>query len=234
MAKLTLLQMTQDILNDMDGDNINAIDDTEESLQVAQIIKTTYFNLVSQRDWAFLRALSSLEGLGDTNNPTKMKIAENVNKILWLKYNKKDVVYKEPKDFLDLIQSRDTTAPEVDANGYRIDKDPSFWTSYDDQYVIFDSRDDSVDTTLQESNSDVWAVTSPTWLHEDDFIPTLPEKDFPVLLAAAKSACFILLKQTSNPVSDSYAVRGVVRMQNEHRKLKEAEDPSNRIDYGRK
>ena len=81
MAKLTLLQMTQDILNDMDSDPVNSIDDTDESIQVAQIVKTTYFNITSQRDWPFLRTLSALTGLGDTNNPTKMQIPTTSNKI---------------------------------------------------------------------------------------------------------------------------------------------------------
>ena len=42
MAKMTLLAMVQDILNDMDGDEVNSISDTVEAEQVAQIIKTTY------------------------------------------------------------------------------------------------------------------------------------------------------------------------------------------------
>jgi hypothetical protein len=49
MAKMTLLEMTQDILSDMDSDEVNSINDSVESLQVAQIIKTTYFNIVNGR-----------------------------------------------------------------------------------------------------------------------------------------------------------------------------------------
>ena len=46
MAKLTLLEMTQDIMSDMDSDEINSINDSVEALQVAQIIKTTYYNII--------------------------------------------------------------------------------------------------------------------------------------------------------------------------------------------
>jgi len=42
MAKMTVLEIVQDILNDIDGDEVNSIDDTLESEQVAQIVKSTY------------------------------------------------------------------------------------------------------------------------------------------------------------------------------------------------
>ena len=54
MAKLTLLQMTQDIMSDMDSDDINSINDSVEALQVAQIIKTTYYNIIDGKNYAFL------------------------------------------------------------------------------------------------------------------------------------------------------------------------------------
>ena len=234
MAKLTLLQMTQDILNDMDSDPVNSIDDTDESIQVAQIVKTTYFNITSQRDWPFLRTLSALTGLGDTNNPTKMQIPTTSNKIHWIKYNKKDVTYLEPKVFLDKIQDRDVDDADVDANGYRTDQDPTYWTTYDDEYVIFDSFDSAVDTTLQSSKSSAYVTLIPSWTVEDAFVPTLPEKMFPTLLAAAKATSFSTLKQVANPSAEAFATRGIVRAQNEAWKTKQAESKSNRINYGRK
>lgn len=234
MAKLTLLEMTQDILNDMDSDPANSIDDTEESLQIAQIIKTTYFNIIDQRDWPFLRTLGQLTGLADASNPTKMLIPETTNKIIWIKYNKKDVTYLEPKQFKDLIDGRAAGTTGIDANGYRTDADPVYWTSYDDQYVIFDGRDDNVDSTLQTSKSVVFATIVPTWSATDGFIPSMPAKMFTTLLAAAKAQAFSTLKQISNPAAESIASRGLVRAQNEAFKVKDAESKSNKINYGRK
>ena len=54
MAKMTLLEMTQDILSDMDSDEVNSIATTSESLQIAQIIKTAYYNIIDGRDFPFL------------------------------------------------------------------------------------------------------------------------------------------------------------------------------------
>ena len=42
MPKMSLLEMTQDILSDMDSDEVNSINDSVESLQVLGIIKNTY------------------------------------------------------------------------------------------------------------------------------------------------------------------------------------------------
>ena len=47
MAKMTLLEITQDIMSDMDSDNVNSINDSVEALQVAQVVKTTYYNIIS-------------------------------------------------------------------------------------------------------------------------------------------------------------------------------------------
>lgn len=234
MAKLTLLQMTQDILNDMDSDPVNSISETEESLQVAQIIKTTYFSLISQRDWPFLRTLSALTGLGDTSNPTRMQIPTTSNKIKWLKYNKKDVCYLEPKKFLDLIQSRVALAGVIDANGYGLDRDPSYWTTYDDEYVVFDAYDLATETTLQTARSSAYLVLVPTWTASDGFIPLLPERMFPTLLAAAKATSFAVLKQVANPGAESIAARGIIRAQSESYKTEDGEPKSNKINYGRK
>ncbi len=212
---MTLLEMVQDILSDMDSDVVSSIDDTVEAGQVAQIVKTAYYKLMSARDdWPFLRTFTSLTGLADVANPTKMRIPTGMNKIYWIKYNKKDVSYLEPKAFRDLIDAREELADVIDADGYRLDADPQYWTTYDDDYVYFDSRDEDVDSTLQESKADCYGIVEPSWTASDSFVPTLPPKMFPTLLADAKGTSFMSLKQQANANA--------------------AEPKSNSINYGRK
>lgn len=236
MAAMTLLEMVQDILNDMDSDPANSIDDTVESGQVAQIVKTAYFKLVTSRDdWPFLRTLTQLTGLGDTSHPTKMRIPTGMNKIYWLKYNKKDVSYLEPKEFKDLLDKRTERADVVDADGYGLNVDPSYWTSYDDDYIFFDSYDSDADSTLQQSKSSCYGILVPSWTHSDSFTPTLPAKMFPTLLADAKGTAFLALKQQGNAKEESYAAKGMVRFQNSAYKNDKAEPTyNNDINYGRK
>jgi hypothetical protein len=226
--------MTQDILNDMDSDPVDTITDTAESEQVAQIIKTTYFNIVTQRDWPFLRTLTTLTATS-ASTPTVMTIPATVNKLHWIKYRNVDVSYLEPKKFHDLIKARDVDDAEVDANGYYLDRDPSYWTTYDDALVTFDAYDDDVETYLATTTSTIYITRIPVWTHTGASTPLyIPEKMFPTLLAAAKATCFAKLKQVASPGDESLASRGMVRMQNEAHKTKDAESKSTRVNYGRK
>lgn len=234
MATMTLLEMVQDIMTAMESDNVNDITDTVESAAIAQTIKTTYFDLIASRDWPFLRSYSQLTALGDTSNPTKMRFPTTVNKVYWIKYNKKDVSWMDPKEFVDLRDSRTEETGVVDANGYILTRDPTYWTSFDDDYIYFDSILNSDDTTLQASKSQAYVLTIPSWTHSNSFIPTLPEKMFPTLLSDAKDTCFLNFKQTQNVKESRKAQRGRIRMQNEAWKNNQAESTTNaNVNYGR-
>lgn len=228
--------MVQDILNDMDSDSVNGIDDTTEASQVAQIVKTSYFKLVNSRDdWPFLRTLTTLTALADTSNPTKMQIPSSLNKVYWIKYNKKNVEYLPPADFKHIVDTRTEQSGVVNSSGYIINADPSYWTSYDDDYIYFDSYDSDTDSTLQASKSAVYGIAVPSWTHSDGFTPTLPEKMFPILVADAKSTAFLVLKQQANQKEEDFARRGKNRMQNSAYRVDAGESKYNTgVNYGRK
>lgn len=233
--KMTLLEMTQNIANAMSSDSVNSISDTEESLMIAEIIKECYYLLMSKRDWPFLQKLTNLEGVSDTSNPTLMKIPDLMNKIFWIRYNKKDVEYLPPKQFKAYIDSRVEQAGVIDSNGYGLNKDPVYWTTYDDKYVVFSDRNQLVDATLQQSKSAVFGVKVASWTHADDFIPDIPEKFFPTLLAEAKSTCFIDLKQQPNQKEEVRAQKGLTQMHKEAWKNDLGESKTNDlVDYGRR
>lgn len=232
---MTLLEMTQSILSAMDSDDVNSIDDTVESIQVAELVKEAYFELLSQRDWPFLFEVSTLEGLADTSNPTKMRMQESWNKVKWIKYNKKQVTYMEPEAFIEMIDNRTAQANVINSDGYVINADPVFWTSFDDKHVYFDGYDSTVDTTLQSSKSKVYVSTQPTWTHIDTFVPTIPEKFFPTLLSESKSQAFVNIKQQANNREERKAQRGRMTMRNESWRNENGEAKYNRkVNYGRR
>lgn len=234
MATMTLLDMTQNILGAMDSDSVNDVFSTTEASQVAEVIKETYFDIISSRDWPFLKTKTTLTGLGDTTNPTKMRFPTTVNKVYWIKYNKKDVVYRDPKEFQDMLDLRTEQTDVIDANGYMLNQDPVYWTSFDDDYVFFDGYDSDTESTLQASNSTLYALIIPSWVTSNMFVPTLPDKMFPLLLADAKATCFMNLKQISHAKEDRKTQRLRVRMQNEAWKNDQGESLyDSDVNYGR-
>lgn len=234
MAQMTLLDMTQNILSAMESDSINSLGDTVESLQVAEIIKETYFDIISNRDWPFLKAKTTLTALGDTTNPTKMQFPTSVDKIFWIKYHKKDVTYKEPKEFQDMIDLRTAQTGVVDTNGFILNQDPTWWTSFDDTYVFMDGYDSALESSLQAIKSQVLLLRSPAWTTADTFVPELPDKMVPMLLADAKGSCFLNLKQVENKKEERKAQRLKVRMAKESVRNDQAEDRYNaKVNFGR-
>lgn len=235
MAKMSLLDMTQNILSALDSDPVSDINETVESQQVVEIIKESFYELMSSRQWPFLQTLTKLEGLGDTANPTMMRIPSGVNKVLWVKYNGKEIFYLTPSDFYAKISSSKANTTTVDANGYGVASDPSYYTSYDDVHFIFDSRDASVDNTLQQSKSDVFCITEATFSAENTWTPNIPEKYFPLLLSEAKAQAFVNLKQQANGREERKAQRHRVMLRNEAWKNKAGEPKYNgAVRYGRK
>lgn len=225
MAKMTLLEMVQDILNDMDADEVNSINDTVEAAQVAQIIKTCYFEMMSNRNWPHMKNLVQLPSAGDTTKPNYLKLPDNLKQMEFLKYEcRKEVTdksemkaleFKEPDDFLRYISQRNSLNTNIqtvtDFSGVSLliqnDKAPTYWTSFDDVYIVTDSYDSSLDTTLQESKTQCLAYLYPSWTKQDSFIPDLPIEAFPALLEESKSTAFITLKQMVNQKAEQKASR---------------------------
>jgi hypothetical protein len=221
--KMTLLQIVQDILNDMSSDQVNTISDTVEAAQVAQIVKTTYLFLMNQLDRPHLGTLLQLEA-GTPTYPTRMKMPEDVSRILWIKYNMQEsgatdkdirtVEYKKPEDFIDLLYRRSSSASNVtvvtEPNStapllIHNDRSPSYWTSFDDEYIWMDAYDSDVETNLQASKVLCHGIQEATWSSTDTFVPDLPSHMFPQFLAEAKATCMVRLKQTQDPKSEKQA-----------------------------
>lgn len=235
MPKLTVLDMTQDILSDMNSDEVNSINDTIEALQVAKILETTYYEMINQRDMDHLKQLFRLDS-ATVAMPTHMKLPELVAEVKWIKYNKRDsasskqklteIDYVDPDTFLARTNSRDSTDATVqtvsDTTGVSLliknDSHPSYYTSFDDEYAVFDSYDLSLESNLQQSMTQCYGTIEPSFSILDTFIPDLPSKMFPGYLAEAKSTCFNSLKQAANQKEEQKSRRQRWKMSHEKRR----------------
>lgn len=247
--KMTLLEIVTDILNSMDSDEVNTISETIESDQVAQIVKTSYYELISRRDWPHLKELFKLDALADSNIPTHMKLPARIVEMREVKYDKKklgetrtkytDVKYLTPEEFLWYTNGRNLDSSNIvevtDLSGVKLlirnDTAPTHWTSFDDEYIVFDSYDSAVDSTLQNSKTQCFGIRQPTWTVSDGFYPDLPDDAFPLLLAEAKSISQLQVRQFQDVASAQQAQRQRFRMS---RKSWAAHKNDRYPNYGRK
>lgn len=224
MEKMSLIEMVQNILSSMDSDDVNSLSDTVEAQQVAMVIRETYRAILTTRDWPHTRRLVKLQPSGRADLPTHMKLDDDVKSIEFVKYNtsltKKrtyvDVCYLDVDDFLRNLNALDNTASNIvtvadPASGIllsiRSDIAPTYYTSFDDETIVFNSFNSTVDTTLQKSKTQVFGYVYPEWTHLDNFVPDLPASAFPLLLEESKSRCFVELKQIANNKAEQESQR---------------------------
>lgn len=245
--KKTLLEIVQIILSKMDSDEVNSIGDTTESLQVAQEVENTFYELMGNINVPERGRLVSFDALNDaTNKPNYLKVKELVDNFEFLMYNigteeapeYKHIKYMEPKDFL-LMVSQNTgsatmvvTDPEGAKYPIKTDEHPTYYTTFDDTHLAFDSYNSEVDSTLQESKAYGYAQVIPVFEQDDDYTPDLPAKMFPLLIAEAASMCFINHKQAPNSKEEQRARRQMVRHLNNRRRSPEMEPYD--LGYGRR
>jgi hypothetical protein len=249
MAKMTLIEIVQDILSDMDSDEVNSINDSVESLQVAQIVKSTYYNIIDGKDYPWLYELFQMNTSGTVTLPTHMRLPDTVIDLQWIKYNTKKatdtknkftkIVYKTPEEFLNILDQRDSTDSKVDVitdtTGIKLnvynDRGPAYFTSFDDDYLVFDAFDSAVETNLQNSKTQCYGKKSVAFTLSDTFTPDLPVQMFTYLLNEAKSAAFLTLKQMPNAKAEQISVSQKRKMSQEAWKITNGIKYPN---YGRK
>lgn len=226
MKPKTLLEMVQDILESLSSSPVNSISESSEAIQVATFIKNTYENLFTNKKIPDFEGLVKLEVYSDNRYPTFLRYPDSIKelKLIWYDIRPdgfpdpdhvhyKEILYLCPEDFLRRLNYSydDTTAivePETQTTLYvRNNADPSYWTTFDNKTIIFDSYDKAKDDTIQESKLRALGAYYPEFRMEDAFIPRLNALYFPLLLAESKSLSFSLLKGYIDPKVEQMARR---------------------------
>lgn len=228
--KMTLLDYVQSILSSLSSDEVNSISDTTESLQVAEIVRTTYFNMITRAGIKEHDQLVQLDASLDTTKPVIMYLPDGVKKINWLKYFNESttdggyqyVTILPVQQFIEMTNSFNPSESNVesftftnDLNSYpgtftfyyKTDKQPQYCAVISNYYVIFDGYDSSLETTLQNHKVMAEGSVIPVFTMSDTFIPDLSEDQVPLLLNEAKSLAFFELKQSAHPKAEQEAKR---------------------------
>jgi|TARA_R110000787_G_scaffold65565_1_gene147487 hypothetical protein len=241
--KRTLLSMVQSILSDMDSEDVNAIGDSIEAQQVASVIEDCFYNIVSAREIPEHQQLLKLTALSDIAHPTHFQYPTDVKSIDRVFYNTAstgstyvEIYYINPLDFITRMDESSSGSQKVldKAGGTDLfvlnNVSPTYYTSFDDNFIVFDSYNSAIDTTLQESKSRAYGSVYPSFTISDSFEPDLDDNMLPYLLAEAKSTCFSLFKSGSDPKIEQTARRLKSYVQNDMHKTKTA---NRRPNYGK-
>lgn len=256
----TLLEMTQDILSAMDSDEVNSISDTVESLQVAKVIKQCFYDMAVDIGLTEHETVFQLNASGDSTKPCQMTVPSNVTKLIHLYYNVQDpaddfpdyrlLKYLPFHDFImranglanvdDGVTADSVSSQAVVMNGenftipYTLDAMPTYYTTADDNLIVFDSYDNTIDSTLQKSKTMCTGMTYPAWQETDSFYPDIDPTQFPLLFNAAKVRCFSELKQQDNREATQAARRQKIVVQKRKRKVTDQAEIFKAPRYGRK
>lgn len=318
----------------MTSDEVNSISDTAESMQVATIVQTVYFNMATRADLPEHMAMFQLTASGDPTLPILMYRPSNVDKVQWIKYFNSNVLdgasiqssqfgaysvhstntnlqslfwstssttsntiglgtktfvllADEPisqgnllsftsganvmtgnvttynsgtktvtvnitstigagtftswavnpvlggnappgycyvtilpiQQFMDYVNSFNPNTSDTksylftDNNGqtftlyYKNQRQPQYCTVIGNFNFLFDSYDNTQDTTLQQSKTMCYGQTIPVFTMSDSFVPVLDDYQFPLLLNEAKALAWFELKQTIHPQASQEAKR---------------------------
>ncbi|KKL69856.1 hypothetical protein LCGC14_2110740 [marine sediment metagenome] len=252
MAKTTVLEIVQQILSDADGDNVNSISDTVESLQCADMLKDVFSQIVTGYDLHLHDTLQKLTATS-SSTPTVMERPEGFYDIQWIKYDIKttsggdqkyqNIPYVTPAEFMDRTVRRTLSDSIVEAqtlpdSGHitliRNDKAPSYFTvldGYDD--LVFDSYDSNLETNLQNSKSLAYGNALPTLTLTDGAVPNLPQNLMVLLRREVRAVYFDLYKDGTTREVDRTRRRAETTAQRHRRTIRNADNKTG-PDYGRK
>ncbi len=117
---------------------------------------------------------------------------------------------------------------------YKTDRQPSFCTILSNFVVIFDSFDNTQDSTLQASKTMCWARVFPKWIMTDSFIPNLDDEQFTLLLNEAKALAYFEIKQSVHPKAEQEIKRGWSTVQKNKAIINRPTYFNEFADYGRR
>lgn len=223
--KRTMLEMVSDICEEIEADPVNDLDDSEESIRVTKLLMNTYWDMIANRMIPEHKELFRLTALADVTRPTTLQFPDLMKKLDWFKYDintsgtkieYSEVKWMEPQDFIEMLNARDSSASDVttalsvgnsvDLLVYN-DKMPDYWTTFDNDYVVCDSFDSSVENTLQQSNTQCYGWVYPTITRANATIIDLQETQLQFLYNETLAKASLKLIEDEDPHANKWAKR---------------------------
>jgi len=237
MALYTLLDIVNYYADATDGFRVSTIDDGLESQQVAAIAEKVFHDINNDIfENSLSERLIQLESLADSNKPNYLKLPTTVSRpkegvVMYNKatgsevLNLQPIYWKDPVDFLIDIGSVDSDVPNTqtitDFGGYKYNikdnKQPSCYTSFDDEHLVFDSYDKNEDSVLQSSKSGIVVSIQRIFSRTDAYVIDFPEWFHSTYLNNVIAEASAMLREEPIPTVARMARIGIIQARNKQR-----------------
>lgn len=251
--KYTLLEMVQRVLESIDGQMIESIEDTREAVQVANCIKESYYHLLYTRDIQARNNVVQMHSMSNVDTPTEFYINDDVAQITMFKYYDKkneryvDLEWLDPEVFIDRSlhinpldpynKERVQTVKDPSGIVYNIfnDREPHYYTSFDDKRFVCDAFNKEDGSTLMEQYTVCYGVVLPPFQIEDTFVPDLSPQHFTLLLSKSKVQAAYELNKAFDQLENDRARKQIATADKHAKRVKGLEKTlwKNRIRNGR-
>jgi hypothetical protein len=255
--RYSLLEMVQLILASMDSDEVNSIGDTVESLQVANMARSVFYDICVDMNFPSYETLFQLEPSGDPDKPVLMTVPTTlVRNVKWVKYDNIDTVLGETNanycdvtlmDFSDFLERQRglrngtsnvgqmdvVTKGETFKFMYMTNAFPLYYTCINDNTFIFDSYRSDIDMTLKKSKTMCMGMQYEIFLLEDSFVPNIEPDQFSYFINKLKVRAFNEIKQVENKEATAETRRQKIVQQKRKRQVPRIAEVYKVARYGR-
>ena len=227
----TLIEIINDMLRATRSHPVSSWDDTDESRSCAYIVRRQIDNLLPKyNDVTKVNKIRELTPKSDLSFPTSFVIDVEIEDIEWIKYKVdgkyRIVTYCTPEDFLsraDMLDTTQTYATTVAINSVDVpiynDRDPKYWTSFNNSDILMDAYDSTVDSTLQQSKSQAYVREPFTFVFSNTFVIPLDRSMLATLKEECISSATVEFKGMVNPKAEYQARRGrILEAANQYKK----------------
>lgn len=248
MPSMTLLEAVQDVMSDCSMDEVNSISDTVEATQVANIVKNVWQEIQDRRDLPKRASIFQLSATG-ASTPTVLTMPDDVSFLESFEYDVREsltddveyriIGYVEPLEFFRRSNGLSEAESDVDlvthSSGvtYKVynDKQPSYYTVYNNKYILCDSYFSTLDTNLQSSKTRCLGLVEAQFTVDDTYVIDLDNSLMLYLLEKSKARVFSRLKKQRDLDAESTAKRLEIRARKTSDKLRGGVSYAN---FGRK
>ena len=193
--QLTLLNLVQDMLVATDGQNVTSIDETEESSMCINIANRAFEEMIGGFRWRHMREYAQLSTGAQLNElvlPSGTFSFEPND----FYYNDNIVYYLDTERFIAITIARDTSESNIEEiNNVKVfnDRDPQWFTSFDDATLVFDTIPSASGLDATKSRALVYILPVARKSQNADVFD-LPLQAFPALSLLCESKAVGTLK----------------------------------------